>query len=711
VERETSQLADRESEAPETEAPFLSEEQEAAERSSLGATSMAMVQRMLGAGGAEAEDRAPDATRATAQAGVADGGSAMPHLDALQESFGPDHDLSAIRAHVGGEAGEAADAIGAEAYATGHDVAFAGQPDLHTAAHEAAHVVQQQAGVQLKGGVGRSGDSFEREADQVADAVVAGESAAPILGKYAPLGETALAGGAVQMKKGKKDTSFVGGDGEESYALQGPDDAAWVSAGEGGYARTMQGATVQVAEGLGETAENALMLPVTPSLNEIENHVAIATWERDYYKRQKPWGAGTSVKKIWDDRISYADGKATQYTEDKRQQQANFTSYNAFVPLGNSLVRQLTRVEAQKLMLGISDDAAMTQALIDGMDDARTVGVRAQKSFDKNVGKDSIEAPQAASSVDGSAAKTRDAAALMDTAYVDFQQVLLAEEAKAIKGSGKEAEARLAEINEVRDFLKSVAKTVDFAHGPLRKAPEKIANAISNPASLAPSAEGATTAVFDFIYYEEVTKLTRILDNINGRIEKKNLVKEFAKVSAQTKAYKAAIGAFATAARDLQRALHDRRTQYRELGTKLDRFAQDDPTSRKEGLAPQKGGDRYATMLSLVVELRQAVALARFVKSGMPALEGGGDTGEYKAPAWKSWAQGIIKNRSHASYVPFSMSHPRVRMPEAEQQALEEVYKYLQISDLICRETISRYSGVDAAAGTLMERLGGSSGV
>src|SRR5262249_26051004 len=75
-------------------------------------------------------------------------------------------------------------AIGAQAYAKGSRVAFRSSPDLHTAAHEAAHVVQQQAGVHLKGGVGEAGDRHEQHADAVADAVVAGRSAAPLLAEY-----------------------------------------------------------------------------------------------------------------------------------------------------------------------------------------------------------------------------------------------------------------------------------------------------------------------------------------------------------------------------------------------------------------------------------------------------------------------------------------------------------------------------------------------
>lgn len=121
---------------------------------------------------------APD----VAAAGVGGQGSALPHFAALQASFGG-HDLSGVKAHVGGAARTASDALGAQAYATGNDVAFAKSPDMFTAAHEAAHVVQQRSGVQLKGGVGQPGDSYERHADAVADRVVRGESAEPLLGE------------------------------------------------------------------------------------------------------------------------------------------------------------------------------------------------------------------------------------------------------------------------------------------------------------------------------------------------------------------------------------------------------------------------------------------------------------------------------------------------------------------------------------------------
>jgi hypothetical protein len=121
-----------------------------------------------------------------AAAGVEGAGGALPHRAAIEASFGRHASaLDGVQAHVGGKAGVAARAIGAQAYATGSSVAFGQSPDLHTAAHEAAHVVQQQAGVQLKGGVGKAGDSYEQNADAVADRVVQGKSAEDLLEPFA----------------------------------------------------------------------------------------------------------------------------------------------------------------------------------------------------------------------------------------------------------------------------------------------------------------------------------------------------------------------------------------------------------------------------------------------------------------------------------------------------------------------------------------------
>lgn len=128
--------------------------------------------------------RARGDIQAVAASGVSGAGAELPHREKIQAAFG-EHDVSAVRAHTGADAVGASRAIGASAYATGDAVAFASQPDLHLAAHEAAHVVQQRAGVSLSGGVGQAGDRYERHADAVADAVVRGEDASSLLSDLA----------------------------------------------------------------------------------------------------------------------------------------------------------------------------------------------------------------------------------------------------------------------------------------------------------------------------------------------------------------------------------------------------------------------------------------------------------------------------------------------------------------------------------------------
>src|SRR5262249_37858278 len=103
-----------------------------------------------------------------------------------------------IRSHDDAQAQAAAQQMSARAFAVGEDVAFGGAADLHTAAHEAAHVVQQRAGVHLKKNVGEEGDAYEQHADAVADQVVRGRSAEALLDGTPGSGPAAS---AVQLAK------------------------------------------------------------------------------------------------------------------------------------------------------------------------------------------------------------------------------------------------------------------------------------------------------------------------------------------------------------------------------------------------------------------------------------------------------------------------------------------------------------------------------
>lgn len=195
-------------------------------RGALRGMSLAEQERTLAPVQRRGEGRGGADVQAVASAGVRGASGALPHLEAIQASFGR-HDVSHARAQIGGSAAEASRSIGASAYATGDRVGFAAPPSLHTAAHEAAHVVQQRAGVSLLGGVGRAGDAYERHADQVADLVVQGKSAEPLLDAFAGRGGGSA---AVQREQcGPLADGFVPCSESSDFALDfsgGASDAA-----------------------------------------------------------------------------------------------------------------------------------------------------------------------------------------------------------------------------------------------------------------------------------------------------------------------------------------------------------------------------------------------------------------------------------------------------------------------------------------------------
>jgi hypothetical protein len=148
-------------------------------------------------------------TRMIARIGTAGTAGRLPHLEHIQRSFGPQHDLNTVKAYVGSRAEQAARFMGAEAYTSGERVAFRAAPSLRTAAHEAAHVIQQRSGVRIQGGIGGKGDAYERHAESVADSVVAGRSSEHLLCAYAGVaGNRPLPSPAIQCLQ--QDLPYVG---------------------------------------------------------------------------------------------------------------------------------------------------------------------------------------------------------------------------------------------------------------------------------------------------------------------------------------------------------------------------------------------------------------------------------------------------------------------------------------------------------------------
>ncbi|HTJ45872.1 MAG TPA: DUF4157 domain-containing protein [Kofleriaceae bacterium] len=122
------------------------------------------------AGGAAPSN--PAVVQPIAEQGVASGGGPVPFKAEMERGFGTSFD--SVSFHSGAGAQSASKAIGADAYTMGNSIAMAQSPTPSLVAHELAHVVQQQAGAGPSSGVGKAGDSFEREADHAASQVASG---------------------------------------------------------------------------------------------------------------------------------------------------------------------------------------------------------------------------------------------------------------------------------------------------------------------------------------------------------------------------------------------------------------------------------------------------------------------------------------------------------------------------------------------------------
>jgi Domain of unknown function (DUF4157) len=160
---------------------------------------MRLVQRLRQAGSAGTMH---SAVHAVAANGVQGAGRRLPHADRVQQALGR-HRLDAVRAYTDAAARAASRDLGAEAYTMGNKIAFASaNPNLHTVAHEAAHVIQQRAGA--RPGNDR-GSYFERRAEAAADAIVHGRSPAGFLSESGSRRHSLGVAPAIQAKVSVKE--------------------------------------------------------------------------------------------------------------------------------------------------------------------------------------------------------------------------------------------------------------------------------------------------------------------------------------------------------------------------------------------------------------------------------------------------------------------------------------------------------------------------
>lgn len=220
--------------------------------------------------------RSPGRVAAIARRGTKGSAQPLPHLDAVQRSFGR-HDISGVRAHVGGAAETASAVLGAEAFASGGDIAFSGAPDIRTAAHEAAHVVQQRAGAVTHQGLSEDGDVHERHANDVAEMAAGGRSAEASLDQLTERGHVAgeaATGAAVQRavtKESISETTDTGNTYTQSLQVDTSKNTVlvsvainWIKAGTWTDDKAFQAFVAKVKSAVNTYMNNTYKIVATP---------------------------------------------------------------------------------------------------------------------------------------------------------------------------------------------------------------------------------------------------------------------------------------------------------------------------------------------------------------------------------------------------------------------------------------------------------------
>jgi hypothetical protein len=540
--------------------------------------------------------------------------------------------------------------------------------------------------------------SFQPETDQEQAALPSFSRQSPETNRLLP-SLTVSNSGSIQLTP----ETYVGAT-QEGYQLQDTEGGAgntkgeWHKPGEGGFSRLMQGSAGEMVEGMAESGalEGMLLKHVAPDLSGIPaQQKKWLDWATEAKEKIDSWSYGFapgSIREMYQQRYESSSKQVEVIEKCGAELQQKAGKFNSFVPQGNGFFVSAARLSSMQAMLGASDNAGLSAALVQGLKDAEDVMKRYRDKYedgDRRLTTEKLDPPEADESVSQAATEMTDVSRELDAAYMGFQTTVLSGKIGAIKQEYAKDEERLKEINEVKQFVRNVGKTVDFTMSVVRGAPtmatnvtnsvrktkasvnaarnkrdiiagnrprfnptyvtsdkdgnmvvrnmqtgldrnmvtgEKVPSPVDEGISLPKDVSGVLGKIADFVYHEEVKQINLRLEQMKIKVNGVKGVIDATLFEQRIVEYQNALNHFATKAAALEASLEERRKEYREFGMQLDRYAQIDRETRKAGQGLAKGAERYTTIMTMVAAVQEMLAIGSKSQGAAPS----------DLPAW--WA-------------------------------------------------------------------------
>ena len=251
-----------------------------------------------------------------------------------------------------------------------------------------------------------------------------------------------------------------------------------------------------------------------------------------------------------------------------------------------------------------------------------------------------------------------------------------AKNAKAIKqgGFGKHNPTYMT-VDEKGNFVVKNVQTGGTRNAdgsPMEGEPKEIDNSAPMPEIKLPkSIEEVLGTIADFYYADEVKKLTLQVQDLKTRAGNLTELAGSQELAQKAGQFQDAALEFAEKCNAFQQAVMDRREDYREMGRKLDHFAQRSPDMKKEGLDVKGFGDRFATLFVMIAQLREANGLGKAGREGPANADAGAD---------KAGAAGGADNAAAVAKSPDAIHETEKKLTKRRAKPKKSVCKQLAIT-------------------------------